>query len=325
MFLWSASPSQSVGDVRAPVPEPHAARALARAWHLEHATFDPKTTSARRAVSTHDVVASARGHHIPVRLYRLPEAPSGPLPVMVFFHGGGWVIGDLETHDELCRELSWRVPALVASVDYRRAPESRYPAAVEDCRLATQWLANEAAALGVDASRLAVAGDSAGGNLATAVARWARDHGTPRVLFQLLIYPVTDNTRALDSSASAIEYGAGLELTLDSLHWFQDQYFGEQEALRAEPDASPLYADDLDGMAPALVLVADLDPIADSAVAYVSRMVAAGVDAKVVRFPGLMHAFVTMGSFFDAASDAVDVSVAALADALGTKSVEALR
>ena len=300
------------------------ARALARAWHLEHATFDPKTTSARRGVVAHDVVASAQGHHIPIRLYRPPEAPSGPLPAVVFFHGGGWVIGDLETHDELCRELSWRTRALVAAVDYRRAPESTYPAAVDDCRLATQWLASEAAALGIDASRLAVAGDSAGGNLATAVARWARDQGAPRVAFQLLIYPVTDNTRALDNSASAIEYGSGLELTLESFYWFQDQYFGNEEALRAEPDASPLYSNDLTGIAPALVLVADLDPIADSVLAYASKMAAAGVDVKVVRFPGLMHAFVTMGSFFDAALDAIDVSVAALADALGTKS-EAVR
>ncbi len=203
-------------------------------------------------------------------------------------------------------------------------PESRYPAAVDDCRLATQWLANETAALGIDASRLAVAGDNAGGNLATAVARWAHDQGAPHVVFQLLIYPVTDNTRALDNSASAIDYGSGLELTLESFYWFQDQYFGNEEALRAEPDASPLYSNDLTGIAPALVLVADLDPIADSVLAYASKMAAAGVDVKVVRFPGLMHAFVTMGSFFDAALDALDVSVAALADALGTKS-EALR
>jgi len=292
------------------------ARALARSWHIENATFAPATAVGRRSVRTDDIVVPSPAGEIPVRLYRPGGEQNGRLPAIMFFHGGGYVIGDLDTHDELCRELSSRVPALVASVHYRRGPEFRYPAAVEDCLRATAWLAERAGEFGADGTRLAVAGDSAGGNLAAVVARSARDAGAPKVLFQVLIYPVTDNTQALDRTASAVEYGDGLELTLEGLHWFQDQYFADDQATRAEANASPLYVEDLTGLPPALVLVADLDPIADTVIGYASRLAAAHVDVRVVRFPGLMHAFVTMGSFFDAAFDAADVAVEALKTAL---------
>jgi len=293
------------------------ARALAQQWHLEHAVFSPATAELRRQVQSLDVVAPGRDHDVPIRLYQ-PAAPAERLlPVVVFIHGGGYVIGDLETHDELCRELAARIPAVVAAVDYRLAPEHRYPAAVRDCVQATRWIAQEAARFGADGTRLAVAGDSAGGNLATVVARTARDEAGPEIRLQLLIYPITDNTRGLDDSDSARRYGKGFELTLEDLHWFQEQYFEDQENARADPDASPLLTANLAGTAPALILVAELDPIADSAEQYAAALAAAGVPVRVERFPGLMHAFVTMGSFFDAAFDAADRFVEALARALG--------
>lgn len=204
----------------------------------------------------------------------------------------------------------------MASVHYLRAPEHEYSAAVEDCLLALNWTARQAAALGADGSRLSVVGDSAGANLVTVVARSARDVGTPNVLFQVLIYPVVDNTKAVDLSRSALDYGDGFELTLPALHWFQHQYFGDQDAARSAPDASPLLVDDLAGMPSALVLVADLGPIEDSVVEYADRLAAAGVSTELVRFPGMMHAFVTMGHFFHNAFEAVDASVASLSRAL---------
>jgi acetyl esterase len=291
------------------------ARELARKWHLEHATFNPATLPARSGVRVQDVLVPGPAGVIPVRLYRPQEAGSRHLPLVEFFHGGGWVIGDLDTHDQLCRELCWRVPAIIAAAHYRRAPEHRFPSAVDDCIAVSRWLGVEAASFGGDATRIAVAGDSAGGNLATVVARGALFQRVPPVRFQVLIYPVTDNTKRLRSSNSARLYGEGLELTMPALEWFQDQYLGDQD-VRAHPDASPLLADDLSGISPALVIMAELDPIADSVVAYADKMSAAGTAVRLVNFPGVMHAFVTMGSFFSAADWAMDEAVGALQQAL---------
>ena len=198
---------------------------------------------------------------VPIRVY-VPEA-SEPLPVVVYFHGGGWVIGDIRTHDATCQQLATSVPAAVVSVGYRLAPEHPYPAPVEDCLAATRWVYGHARDLGVDGSRLAVAGDSAGGNLAALVSLLARDEGRPPIAFQLLIYPATDLTC---SFASYVENGKGYLLTSESVRWFLDHYIPEPE--RKSAQASPHFAADLSGLPPALIITAEFDPLRDEGEAY---------------------------------------------------------
>ena len=236
---------------------------------------------------------------IPVRVYT-PEG-SGPFPVLVFFHGGGFVICDLETHDGTCRSLANVPSCLVVSVDYRLAPEHRFPAAPEDCYAATCWAAEHAAAHGGDASRLAVAGDSAGGNLAAVVSLMARDRSGPPLCFQLLIYPVTNG--AFDTE-SYRENAEGYLLTTDMMKWFWTQYLADP-ALAGEPYASPLRADDLAGLPPALCLTAGYDPLRDEGEAYAARLREAGVPVEQRRYDGMFHGFFAMTAFLDTARDAL--------------------
>ena len=196
-----------------------------------------------------DLAADGPRGPIALRLYR-PAA--GTLPVLVYLHGGGWVIGDLDTHDVLCRQLALGSGCAVVAVDYRMGPEHRFPAAVDDCIAATRWVRSHAAALGVDAARLAVGGDSAGGNLAAVVAIAARDAGDPPIAWQLLIYPATDQRRLAPSHQANAQ---GYLLTADSLRYYHDHYIDDP---RHDLDwrASPLLAPDLSRLPPALVLVA---------------------------------------------------------------------
>jgi acetyl esterase len=247
---------------------------------------------------------------IPVRVYR-PESDQA-LPLVVYFHGGGFVIGDIATHDTVCQRLATGVPAVVVSVDYRLGPEHRFPAAVEDCDAATEWVSAHAAELGGDRARLAVAGDSAGGNLAAVVTRHARDAGGPPIRFQLLVYPCTDLTRSLPSH---IENGTGFLLDTDTMSWFLGNYLGDADP--RQPDASPLLADDLSGLPPALVVTAEFDPLRDEAEAYAERLRQAGVSATASRYDGMIHAFYGMDSIFDAAKRATAETVTALRGALG--------
>ena len=228
------------------------------------------------AVPTEDRTVPGPAGEIPVRVYR-PVTDSA-LPVVVFFHGGGWVIGDLDSHDTVCHRLAAGVPAVVVSVAYRLAPEHRFPAAVEDCEAATRWVSDHAGALGGDPDRLAVAGDSAGGNLAAVVALRARDAGGPPLAFQLLVYPVTDATR---SQPSYTENGTGYLLEADTMRWFYDHYLGGADPARA--DVSPLFAPDLAGLPPALVVTAEFDPLRDEGEAYAERLRQAGVAAATSR------------------------------------------
>ena len=244
-----------------------------------------------------------------MRVYR-PESET-PLPVVVYFHGGGFVIGDISTHDTTCQRLAAGVPAVVVSVDYRLAPEHRFPAAVEDCDAATAWVAAHAAELGGDPARLAVAGDSAGGNLAAVVARHARDAGGPAIAFQLLVYPATDMTGSLPSHT---ENGKGYLLTSDTMAWFLDNYLAGENV--SDPDASPLFAGDLGGLPPALVVTAEFDPLRDEGEAYAERLRQAGVKATTSRYDGMIHAFYGLDPIFDAAKRATAETVAALRDAL---------
>jgi acetyl esterase len=265
-------------------------------------------------VPTEDRSIPGPAGEIPVRVYR-PKSDE-PLPVVVYFHGGGFVIGDIATHDTTCQRLAAGVPAVVVSVDYRLAPEHHFPAAVDDCDAATAWVSAHAEELGGDPARLAVAGDSAGGNLSAVVARRARDAGGPAIAFQLLVYPATDMTRSLPSHA---ENGTGYLLDADAMTWFLDHYFAGADV--RQPDASPLLVDDLSGLPPALVVTAEFDPLRDEGEAYAQRMRDAGVDVTTSRYDGMIHGFYGLDSIFDSAKRATAETVNALRDALSKQSV----
>lgn len=214
------------------------------------------------------------------------------LPVLVYLHGGGWVTGDLDTHEGVCRALAIRAGCIVVAAHYRLAPEDRWPAAVEDAWAVTEWLAEHAAEIGGDPRRIAVGGDSAGGNLAAVVARRARDAGGPRLSHQLLIYPVIDHDLETDSYR---RNGRGYLLTRAGMSWYWDHYL-PQQADRAHPDASPLRAGDLKGVAPATVLVCEYDPLLDEGLAYAERLREAGVPVRVLKEAGMIHGFIRLAA-----------------------------
>ena len=256
-------------------------------------------------------VADADADGVPVRVYR-PDG-DGPFPVAMMFHGGGWVIGDLVTADCQSREVCRGASVVVVSVDYRLAPEHRFPAAAEDCYRATAWAKQHAARFDGDASRLAVVGDSAGGNLAAVVALMARDRKGPELAFQLLVYPVTDGVNF--DTASYRENGDGYLLTADSMRWFWNHYAPEAEQ-RQSPYASPLLADDLSKLPPALVMTAEFDPLRDEGEAYAQRLCAAGVGCDQVRYDGFIHGFFGQTRTIPAARAAMDNACSALKEAL---------
>jgi acetyl esterase len=257
---------------------------------------------------TEDVTAEGPDGPVTVRVYR--PAARAPLPLVVFFHGGGWVIGDVASYDPFCHHLAVLTPAVVVSVEYRLAPEHPFPAGLSDCEAAVRWAAAHAAELGTN-GRLAVAGDSAGGNLAAVVARRARDAGGPPISFQLLCYPVTDAT---GSSPSVAENAEGYLLTRADMEWFCRHYL--QGADPKDPDVSPLFADDLSDLPPARVVTAEYDPLRDEGEAYAARLAEAGVPATVVRYDGMIHGFLSMGGVVDTGRRALGELAAVLADAL---------
>jgi acetyl esterase len=236
-----------------------------------------------------------------------------PPPVLVYYHGGGWVIGDLDTHDVLCRQLALQSGCAVVAVDYRLAPEHRFPAAFDDSLAATRWVHAQAADLGVDAQRFAVGGDSAGGNLAAAVAIALRDAGALRVGFQLLIYPATDQRRGWPSHATN---GQGYLLTTETMNYFHDHYLPDP-ALDLDWRASPLLHPDLSRLPPAFVLTAGYDPLRDEALQYSHRLSLAGNRCTHVLFERQIHGFITMGKVIDEANAAVALCAAELRRALG--------
>ena len=215
-----------------------------------------------------------------------PEDPGGPCPLIVFFHGGGFVIGDLDTHDAPCRLLCRHAGAHVLAVDYRLAPEHPFPAAIEDGRAALRWAAAHAAGLGADPGRIAVAGDSAGGNIAAVVAWLAARKGGPAPVLQVLIYP---STNMVEPTRSHELFGGGFLLTRELLEWFAAQYIAGSDPY--DPRLSVLRADHLGGAAPALVVTAGFDPLRDEGEAYAEKLRAAGVPVVLRRFPGLVHSF----------------------------------
>jgi len=241
---------------------------------------------------TLDLSAEGAAGPIPLRLYRGQGADKGrPQPAVVFFHGGGWVIGDLESHDQPCRALANAIPSIVVSVDYRLAPEHKFPAAVDDAIAATRWIAQNATRLGIDPARIAVAGDSAGGNLAAVVSLDARDRGGPPLIAQVLIYPAADMGMGHPSHE---RHAKQLPLTGAAMRWFIDHYL-RNEADKADWRASPLRAADFGRLPPTLVITAGFDPLGDEGEAYAAALRQAGVKAEHERFAGQVHGFVSMG------------------------------
>ena len=249
------------------------------------------------------------GGEIPVRIYT-PEGP-GPFPALAWFHGGGWVVGDLDTADGSARHMCAGADCVVVSVDYRLAPETKFPGAADDCYAATQWLAANSASLNVDPSRIATGGDSAGGNLSAAVSLMSRDRGGCDLVFQLLVYPVTE--RNFDN-VSYTDNGEGYSLTRAGMIWFWDHYLSE-EADATNPYAAPMHAADLGGLPPALVITAEYDPLRDEGEAFAQKLREAGVPTVCTRYDGMIHGFFGMVAAVDKSREAVGQAASCLREA----------
>jgi len=294
-FLDQAAAAGTPPLTSLPVPE---ARQAIRAL------FGVETAEAIAKVEDRKIPGPAG--QIPVRVYT-PKG-KGPLPVLVFFHGGGWVIGDLETHDNTCRQLANGAACIVVAVDYRLAPEHKFPAAPEDCYAATKWVALNAASFGGDPARIAIGGDSAGGNLAAAVGVMAADRGAPTFVHQLLIYPVTNY--AFDTP-SYRENADGYLLTKEGMTWFWGHYLNT-DADGQNAYASPLRARDCRRVPPAFVITAEFDPLRDEGEAYAARLKEAGVPVEVKRYHGMIHGFFSLGHIMEQGKQAVADAVARL-------------
>ncbi|MDI2032246.1 alpha/beta hydrolase [Saccharopolyspora sp. TS4A08] len=257
------------------------------------------------------LIPGSYGVEVPVRIHWPSTATA--LPMIVYFHGGGWVLGDLDSHDGLARTMANAAEAIVISVDYRLAPEHRYPAAVEDAYSATVWAAEHAAELGGDATRLVVAGDSAGGNLAAVTALQCQERGTPDLAFQLLIYPITDHDFTTESY---VDSSLDCMLTKQHMMWFWDEYAPDLE-VRDHPHASPLRADDLTGLPPAHVLTVGMDPLRTEGRRYAERLKEAGVPTSTQHCPGLFHGFAPDSEQIPVAAEAMRELFAVLRAALG--------
>ena len=251
---------------------------------------------------------------VPVRVYR--PSPDPGLPVIVYFHGGGWTIGNVEQFDPVTRQVANAANAIVVSVEYRLAPEHPFPAPLDDCRRALAWVAKNASNFGGDGSRLAVMGDSAGGNLAAVCALMARDAGGPELAMQVLVYPVVGCDF---STASYRENGEGYLLTEKDMHWFLSCY-GRGGADVTDWRISPLRASDLAGVAPAIVVTAEFDPLRDEGRAYARRLEAAGVSVTSYPYDGMIHGFFGWSAVFDASRDALQRIGRDLQRAFGTLS-----
>ncbi|HZO81279.1 MAG TPA: alpha/beta hydrolase [Candidatus Binataceae bacterium] len=248
---------------------------------------------------------------IPVQIYT-PEG-KGPFPVLVYYHGGGWTIGETASWDPFSRSLCNASGCVVIAVEYRLAPEHKFPAPVEDCYAAADWASKNAASIGGDPQRVAVGGDSAGGNLAAAVSLMARDRGGPRLAFQLLIYPATD--AALDTPSQQQFKDDGYILSRHDMVWFWGHYL-RNDADKSNPYACPAQASDLRGLPPALVVTAGFDPLRDEGETYAARLQDAGVKCECVRYEGVTHGFVLFGTVLDEGRKAIADMGAALKKAL---------
>jgi acetyl esterase len=260
---------------------------------------------------TNIAIPAAHGE-IAARSYAPVAASSEPLPTLVFFHGGGWVIGNIDTHDGLCRMIANGSGCRVISVEYRLSPESKFPGPVEDALDALEWVEKNAAQLGVDANRLAVGGDSAGGDLAAVAAQVAKGKGGPKLTYQLLLFPVTQIGA---ETTSLREYAEGYFLERKTLDWFYAHYL-PTNADRKNPRISPLHAEDVSGLPPAYVMLAGFDPLHDEGLAYAEKLRAAGVAVTVADYPDMVHDFIYLQSVLPQASEALNAAAKALKDAL---------
>lgn len=291
-------------DTQGPVPEFRAlGPGAVRAAFLQTAARTPRLGDSVARVEDHRLTGAVR-----LRVYT-PSGP-GPFVPVVYFHGGGWVVGDLDTHDDLCRSLCARANALLVAVDYRLAPETRFPGPLDDAYEAVVWTAAQARAFNADPSRLAVCGDSAGGALAAGVALRARDDKGPRIALQALVYPVTGTDFETGSYRA---FASGVGLTRSNMRWFWDCYLGE--GVPATPLAAPLQAADLRGLPPAFVTLAEFDVLHDEGMAYARRLHEAGVAVRGARYRGMNHGFLRMGALFPQALRALDDLAAALEQA----------
>lgn len=261
---------------------------------------------------TVDMQVPGAGGAIPLRVY-YPES-AGPLPALVYFHGGGFAMGGLDSHDGVCRTLAVETGCCVAAVDYRLAPEHPFPAATLDAYSALSWVHENADELGVDHRRLAVAGDSAGGTLATVVARQAMERRGPPLAMQLLLYPVTD-LRTLDTE-SYRQMATGYYLSRDEMGWFRDMYLPDP-ARRDDPSASPLASDALTGLPPTLLVTAEYDVLRDEGKAYADKLSASGVETTYRCYEGMIHGFVSQALFLDTGRTALSDCASTLRHALG--------
>lgn len=262
--------------------------------------------------SVENLMVPGPANGIPIRLYR---PASGTLPVTVFFHGGGWVVNDLDTHDRVCRRLANGSRAAVVSVDYRRAPEAPYPAPIEDCFIATAWVAYQGRALGLDTERLCVAGDSSGGTCATVVAMLSRDRGIPReIRYQVMIYPVT--TAPDHSGGSYVTRGAGYSLNAEFMDWFWRHYTSGTRADATDPYLCPLQSPSLADLPPALVVTAEFDPLCDEGTRYAERMRSDGVKVEHVHVDNQMHGFIMQTAAIDRSREVLDFIAEAIGAAL---------
>ena len=256
-----------------------------------------------------EAVASVEERHIPgpagdipIRIYT-PQG-QGPFPALIYYHGGGWVIGNLDVVDVPCRQLANRTGCVVISVDYRLAPEHPFPAPAEDAYAAVEWVAANGDEIDVDSSKIAVSGDSAGGNLAAVVCLMAKDKGGPKISYQILFYPVTEHSY---ETKSYQENADGYFLTKDSMVWFWNHYL-QQEEDGKNPYASPLLAEDVSGLPPALVVTAEYDPLRDEGEAYAKKLLDAGVGVTLKRYEGLIHGFIWMTGALPQGIEAIELA-----------------
>jgi acetyl esterase len=262
---------------------------------------------------TRDIAAPGPLGPIPLRIYRSAGSTANEtLPGLVYYHGGGWLLGGIDSHDVVCRRFANLARCAVVSVDYRMAPEHKFPAAVDDSAAATRWVAENARDLGIDPARVAVGGDSAGGNLAAVMALMSRDGDLPPLAYQLLIYPGTDMMMTTISSQTVRE---GVPLTSATMKWFVDHYM-RSHADFADWRASPLRAADLSGTAPALVLTASHDPLRDEGIDYARRLEREGVRVTHLHFADQVHGFLSMGRIIRASEVALQMMSTALRTAL---------
>ena len=276
---------------------PEAARAQSAAGTLKTALdLDPVSR-----VENLDI--DGPGGPLPIRLYYPMAAPDGPLPIVLYYHGGGFVLGSVDTHDSIPRKLANDAGAIIASVEYRLAPEDRYPAPVEDAEASVLWAVEHGAAIGGDPARVAVAGDSAGGNLAAVAAQRVRHTVGNALVAQALLYPLLDHG-TVDTHASRREHADTFPIRTPLMDWFHNHYFGHDDPM-SEPDASPLHHPDLSGLAPAYVMTAGLDPLMDEGKAYADALQAAGVDVVYRCWETTIHGFLQMGKVIPAAADAI--------------------